>query len=116
NCDEVLLRAGKRWAPVVTKPLPDRLEELDSTQPLTDPEANFALDIPRNRLLSALGWRECPRTAPGAGQIEVRMQVIGLNYKDPLKIIGLLGERELAPTYFGTVPGMEGVGTVVRVG
>src|SRR5262249_23498017 len=25
-------------------------------------------------------------------------------------------ERELAPTYFGTEPGMEGVGTVVRVG
>ncbi|WP_280447213.1 type I polyketide synthase [Nocardia cyriacigeorgica] len=116
NCDEVLLREGKRWAPVVTKPLPERLEELDSTRPLTDPEANFALDIPRNRLMSALAWRECPRTAPGPGQIEVRMQVIGLNYKDPLKIIGLLGERELAPTYFGTVPGMEGVGTVVRVG
>ncbi|WP_280232917.1 type I polyketide synthase [Nocardia cyriacigeorgica] len=116
NCDEVLLRDGKRWAPVVTKPLPDRLEELDAVRPLTDPEVNFELDMPRTRLLSALAWRECPRPAPGAGQLEVRMQVIGLNYKDPLKIIGLLGERELAPTYFGTVPGMEGVGTVVGVG
>ncbi|MFE3445793.1 type I polyketide synthase [Nocardia sp. NPDC059180] len=116
NCDEVLLREGKRWAPVVTKPLLDRLEALDSAQPLTDPEVNFELDMPRTRLLSALAWRECQRPEPGAGQLEVRMQVIGLNYKDPLKIIGLLGERELAPTYFGTVPGMEGVGTVIRVG
>ncbi|GEM31393.1 putative polyketide synthase [Nocardia neocaledoniensis NBRC 108232] len=116
HCDEVVLRDGKRWAPVVTKPLAERLEQLDTAEPLTDPEANFTLDTPRTRLLSQLAWRQCPRTAPGPGEVEVRMQVIGLNYKDPLKIIGLLGERELAPTYFGTVPGMEGVGTVVRVG
>ncbi|MBF6175844.1 type I polyketide synthase [Nocardia blacklockiae] len=116
NSDEVLLRDGVRWVPVVTKPLPDRLEALDTAAPLTDPEANFTLELPRTRLLSALAWRECPRRAPEPGEIEVRMQVIGLNYKDPLKVIGLLGERELAPTYFGTVPGMEGVGTVVRVG
>ncbi|WP_460699021.1 type I polyketide synthase [Nocardia thraciensis] len=116
NVDEVLLRDGKRWAPVVTKPMEERLEALDTPEPLTDPEVNFELELPRNRLLSQLAWRECPRRAPGPGEVEVRMQVIGLNYKDPLKVIGLLGERELAPTYFGTVPGMEGAGTVVRVG
>ncbi|MEV0359105.1 SDR family NAD(P)-dependent oxidoreductase [Nocardia sp. NPDC050697] len=116
NLDEVALRSGTRWAPLVTKPLPDRLEALDTAAPLTDPEANFALEMPRTRVLSGLAWRECPRPEPGADQVEVRMKVIGLNYKDPLKVIGLLGERELAPTYFGTVPGMEGVGEVVRVG
>ncbi|MFF3568737.1 type I polyketide synthase [Nocardia jiangxiensis] len=116
NTDEVLLREGVRWAPVVTKPLPERLEQLDTDRPLTDPEANFTLELPRTRVLSALAWRECPRPAPGPDQVEVRMQVIGLNYKDPLKVIGLLGERELAPTYFGTVPGMEGVGEITRLG
>ncbi|MEV5651065.1 type I polyketide synthase [Nocardia sp. NPDC052254] len=116
NSDEVLLRNGKRWATVITKPLPERLEELETAAPLTDSQANFELDMPRTRVLSGLGWRECPRVEPGTGELEIRMQVVGLNYKDPLKVIGLLGERELAPTYFGTVPGMEGVGTVVRVG
>ncbi|MFD3510125.1 type I polyketide synthase [Nocardia sp. NPDC058666] len=116
NTDEVVLRDGVRWAPVVTKPLPDRIEELETSHPLADPEANFELDLPRTRLLSQVAWRQCPRPAPAPGEVEVRMAVIGLNYKDPLKIIGLLGERELAPTYFGTVPGMEGIGTVVRVG
>ncbi|WP_067855432.1 type I polyketide synthase [Nocardia shimofusensis] len=116
NTDEVALRSGTRWSPVVTKPLPARLEALDTAEPLTDPEANFALEMPRTRVLSALAWRQCPRPEPGAGQLEVRMKVIGLNYKDPLKVVGLLGERELSPTYFGTVPGMEGVGEVVRVG
>ncbi|MFF3227211.1 type I polyketide synthase [Nocardia suismassiliense] len=116
NTDEVALRSGTRWTPLVTKPLPDRLEALDTAEPLTDPQANFVLELPRTRVLSALAWRQCPRPEPGPGRLEVRMKVIGLNYKDPLKVIGLLGERELAPTYFGTVPGMEGVGEVVRVG
>ncbi|WP_216895846.1 type I polyketide synthase [Nocardia alni] len=116
NSDEVLLREGVRWVPVVTKPLPERLEDLDTDRPLTDPDANFTLDLPRTRVLSSVAWRECARPAPGPGQVEVRMQVIGLNYKDPLKVIGLLGERELAPTYFGTVPGMEGVGKITRLG
>ncbi|MGW4365664.1 type I polyketide synthase [Nocardia takedensis] len=116
DTDEVALRSGTRWSPVVDKPLPARLEALDTAAPLTDPEADFALEMPRSRVLSALAWRQCPRRDPAPDQIEVRMKVIGLNYKDPLKVIGLLGERELAPTYFGTVPGMEGVGEVVRVG
>ncbi|WP_030519445.1 type I polyketide synthase [Nocardia rhamnosiphila] len=116
NTDEVALRGGTRWTPLVTKPLPERLEQLDTAEPLTDPEVNFALEMPRSRVLSALAWRRCPRPAPEPGRLEVRMKVVGLNYKDPLKVIGLLGERELAPTYFGTVPGMEGVGEVVRVG
>ncbi|GAA5050629.1 type I polyketide synthase [Nocardia callitridis] len=116
NSDEVLLRADKRWVPVVTTPLQERIDELDTAQPLEDPEADFALELPKSRLLSALAWRRAERRAPGAGEVEVRMQVLGLNYKDPLKVMGILGERELAETFFGTSPGMEGVGTVVRVG
>lgn len=116
NSDEVLLRGGDRWLPVVTTPLPERIEALEKSEPLTDPEADFALEIPPTRLLSGLAWRQVPRRDPGPGQIEVRMKVVGLNYKDPLKVMGLLGERELGETYFGTVPGMEGVGEVVRLG
>ncbi|MEU0538903.1 SDR family NAD(P)-dependent oxidoreductase [Nocardia sp. NPDC005978] len=114
--EEVFLRAGLRWSTVVTRALPDRLAALDQPEPLTDPEANFALDIPKSRLLSQLGWRRAARREPGAGEIEVRMEAIGLGFKDPLKILGVLGENELAATAFGTAPGMEGAGTVVRVG
>ncbi|WP_327139777.1 type I polyketide synthase [Nocardia sp. NBC_01327] len=116
DSDEVLLRAGKRWAPVVTRPLQQRVDALDTAAPLADPDAAFGLEVPRSRLLSALAWRGCPRPDPGPGEVEVRMRVIGLNYKDPLKVMGILGERELAATFFGTKPGMEGVGTVERVG
>lgn len=116
NSDEVLLRAGKRWAPVVTRSLRERVDSLETAAPLSDSDADFELELPRSRLLSALAWRGSARTDPGPGEVEVRMRVIGLNYKDPLKVMGILGERELAATFFGTSPGMEGVGTVERLG
>ncbi|NKX88821.1 type I polyketide synthase [Nocardia coubleae] len=114
--DEVILRDGLRWVTVVDRTMPQRLETLDTAEPLTDPEANFELELPRSRTFARLGWRRCERRAPGPGEVELRMRAVGLNYKDALKVIGVLGERELAPTYFGTVPGMEGAATVVRVG
>ncbi|WP_109524024.1 MULTISPECIES: type I polyketide synthase [Nocardia] len=116
DTDEVLLRKGLRWSTVVTRALPERLAERDRPEPLTDPEANFALDIPRSRVLSQLGWRRATRRAPGPGEVEVRMAAIGLGFKDPLKVLGVLGADELAGTHFGVHPGMEGAGTVVRVG
>ncbi|OQS16864.1 polyketide synthase [Nocardia donostiensis] len=114
--DEVFLRNDLRWSTVVQRALPDRLAGLDQPEPLPDPEANFTLDIPRSRMLSQLGWRRSERRAPGHGEVEVRMAAIGLGFKDPLKVLGVLGEDDLAGTHFGTAPGMEGAGTVVRVG
>lgn len=116
NSDEVLLRGGARWLPRITAPLQERIDVLETAAPLTDPEADFALELPKSRLLSALAWRRTPRRDPGPGEVEVGMQIIGLNYKDPLKVMGILGERELAGTFFGTSPGMEGVGRVTRLG
>ncbi|WP_228803873.1 type I polyketide synthase [Nocardia higoensis] len=116
NVDEVFLRNGLRWVAAVSATLPERIEALDEAVPLTDPEANFALEIPSARVLSRLAWRACGRRAPGAGEVEVRMRAVGLNYKDPLKIIGVLSERDLADTFFGSSPGMEGIGVVTRVG
>ncbi|MGW5312199.1 SDR family NAD(P)-dependent oxidoreductase [Nocardia thailandica] len=116
DTDEVFLRNGLRWCTTVVRALPDRLAALDETTPLTDPEANYRLDVPADRVLSRLGWRRTERRAPGPGEVEVRMAAVGLGFKDPLKILGVLGPDDLADTHFGTAPGMEGAGTVVRVG
>ncbi|MDP7722115.1 type I polyketide synthase [Mycobacterium sp. TY814] len=114
--DEIILRNGSRWAVVVTQTLSQRVESMAQQHPLTDPDANFAVDLPKSRILSELGWRSCARPAPGAGEVELRMQVVGLNYKDAIKVVGLLGKRELEGTHFGTDLGMEGVGVITRVG
>ncbi|WP_405490117.1 beta-ketoacyl synthase N-terminal-like domain-containing protein [Nocardia sp. NBC_00511] len=116
RADEVVLRNGLRWATVVAATLPDRLEARDATEALTDPDANFALELPKSRIMSRLAWRRCGRREPGPDEVEVRILAVGLNYKDPLKVIGVLGEREMTGTFYGTEPGMEADAVIVRVG
>ncbi|MGX1773327.1 SDR family NAD(P)-dependent oxidoreductase [Nocardia brasiliensis] len=115
RADEVALRAGACWAMQLRHTLRDQLANWDLARPL-DPESSFRLEIPRSRLLSELSWRAVERVAPGPGEVEIRVDAVGLNYKDPLKILGVLTEKELAGTYFGVEVGMEGAGEVVRVG
>ncbi|WP_063048631.1 type I polyketide synthase [Nocardia arthritidis] len=116
RADEVALRAGACWALHLRKSLREHLAVWDESAPLTDPEGSFRLEIPRSRLLSDLAWRAVDRVAPGPGEVEIRMDAVGLNYKDALKALGVLTEKELAGTYFGTELGMDGFGVVERVG
>jgi NADPH:quinone reductase-like Zn-dependent oxidoreductase/acyl carrier protein len=81
----------------------------------TDVE-NFQIEIPKTRLLADLALRQVDRVPPGPGEVELRVEAVGLNYKDSMKIVGMLTERELAGTYFGMSVGMEVAAEVVRVG
>ncbi|MBF6329484.1 type I polyketide synthase [Nocardia transvalensis] len=114
--DEVALRAGACWTARWRHTLTDHLARWNNSRPLTDPQRSFGLDVPRSRLLSELAWRTTERVAPGPDEVEVRMQLVSLNYKDALKALGVLTEKELTGTYFGTEIGMDGYGIVERVG
>ncbi|MBU3066322.1 SDR family NAD(P)-dependent oxidoreductase [Nocardia sp. NEAU-G5] len=116
SADEVALRAGACWTIRWRHTLSDHLTRWNTPQPLTDPEQSFRLEVPQSRLLSDLALRTTERIAPGHGEIEIRMDAVGLNYKDTRKIIGVLTEKELAGTYYGTEIGMDGYGVVERVG
>ncbi|WP_063022674.1 type I polyketide synthase [Nocardia niwae] len=114
--DEIGVRGADHWAVRLDRNFGAHLEERNRAVPLPDPEASFAVEIPKSRLMSDLALRETERIAPGPGEIEVRMEAAGLNYKDAMKVIGVLTEKELAGTYFGMTVGMEGSGVVERVG
>jgi len=114
--DELKLHAGQALAPQLQRTLAQRRAGHEQGRPLHDPEANFAIELPTTRLLADLALREVPRRAPGAGEVELRLEALELNYKDAMKAIGLLSEKELGGTYFGMSIGMSGVGVVTRVG
>ncbi|ADG96805.1 Mycocerosate synthase [Segniliparus rotundus DSM 44985] len=114
--DEVAVRAGRRWVQRMRRSLPELTEAWETPFQAADPEVAYEVQLPKSRLLKDIALRECDRVEPGPRQVEIRVETIGLNYKDPLKVIGILADRELEGTYFGLEPGMEGFGVVTRVG
>lgn len=114
--DEVALRQGSRWVVTLRSSLAEHLAVRDEPTTLRDPEQSFAIEVPASKLLSDITFRAHRRREPGPGEIEVKMEAVGLNYKDPLKVMGVLTDKELAGTYFGTTLGLEGAGIVTRVG
>ncbi|MFJ1455974.1 SDR family NAD(P)-dependent oxidoreductase [Nocardia sp. N2S4-5] len=114
--DEIAVRGEQHWAVRIDQGLRSHLDRRAQAAPLRDPERSFELEVPQSRLISDLGLRETDRVAPGPGEVELRMETVGLNYKDAMKVIGVLTEKELGDTYFGMTVGMEGSGIVARVG
>jgi len=112
DADEVALRGDLRTVIVNQSRLSRRLAALEEVEPRN---VNFEMEAPPGQL-AGLALREIPRRAPGPGEIELRMEGIGLNFKDPMKVLGVLGEAELAGTRFGAELGMEGMGVVTRIG
>lgn len=66
--------------------------------------------------LDSLVWEYAERIPPGEGEIEIRIHSTSLNYKDVLKLEGRLHPVALENTFWGTSPGMECSGTVIRSG
>ncbi len=79
-------------------------------------EEPIALKVGSPGRLDTLKWVRGHREPPGPGQIEVEVLRVGLNFKDVLKAMGLLGDAALEGTYLGRDLGMEAAGRVRRVG
>lgn len=114
--DEIVWRDGALWAPRISRGAGAHLAARTQASRLGDEVENFELEIPKSRLLIDLALRETVRVAPGPGEVELRIEAVGLNYKDTMKIVGMLTEKELAGTYYGTSIGMEAAAEVVRIG
>ncbi|VEG16361.1 mycocerosate synthase [Mycolicibacterium phlei] len=116
RAEEVAVRAGERWTQRMRRSLSELVAPWEEPFEPTDPEVAYEVQIPDTRTLKDIALRACDRIEPGPRQVEVRVETLGLNYKDPLKVLGILTERELGETYFKLEPGMEGFGVVTRVG
>ncbi|WP_078316013.1 type I polyketide synthase [Mycobacterium sp. D16Q16] len=116
RAEEVAVRAGVRWTQRMRRSLSELVAPWEEAFEPTDPDVAYEVQIPDTRTLKDIALRACDRVEPGPRQVEVRVETLGLNYKDPLKVLGILTERELGETYFKLDPGMEGFGVVTRVG
>ncbi len=107
--DEVALRGGQRHVP--------RLQHRGLESPVAKPvimssDHPFRLEVPTVGILDNFVLRATPRTAPGPGQVEIRVRALGLNFRDVLIALGLV-----PPVFKGTLDfGWESAGTIVALG
>ncbi|MBO0878872.1 MAG: SDR family NAD(P)-dependent oxidoreductase, partial [Mycobacterium sp.] len=66
--------------------------------------------------ITEVGFAGTTRRAPGPQEVEIEVAYAGLNFKDVLKVTGLLSSEALEGSYSQETFGMECSGTVVRTG
>jgi acyl transferase domain-containing protein/NADPH:quinone reductase-like Zn-dependent oxidoreductase/acyl carrier protein len=66
--------------------------------------------------LERLHWTRGARRAPDAGEVEIRVEASGLNFRDVMFALGVLPDEAVENGFAGATVGMECAGVVTRVG
>jgi polyketide synthase 2/polyketide synthase 5 len=89
--DEVALRDGERFvAGIVTAPLTETERRSAARRVVAYGRDRFALRPVRPGDLDTLALVQGERRAPGPGEVEIRVEAAGLNFRDVLLAMGLL--------------------------
>jgi acyl transferase domain-containing protein/NADPH:quinone reductase-like Zn-dependent oxidoreductase/acyl carrier protein len=102
---EVTLAAGARLVPRLVPGLP--------APPLPGP---LRLGIAQSGRLGTLRWEAGETRAPGPGEVAIRIEAAGLNFRDLMWAQGLLPEEVLEAGFAGPTLGMECAGVVEAAG
>ncbi len=116
--DEVALRSGERLVRRMVRASTAELEETAAGSRLLSPSDGhaFTLEVGRAGSLDSLRFRAIERRNPAPGEVEIAIQVASLNFKDVLKVMGVLPEEAYQDTFFGLAIGMEAAGVITAVG
>jgi acyl transferase domain-containing protein/NAD(P)-dependent dehydrogenase (short-subunit alcohol dehydrogenase family) len=101
--DKIALRGGQRLAAQLQK------RQRDTVAKPHIPQAPYRLESNGQGTLDGLVVASAERRAPGRGEVEIRIQATGLNFRDVLNVLGLY------PGDAGPLGG-ECAGEVVRIG
>lgn len=89
---------------------------LPPTPDLTRAPDAVTLDFPRRGMLEHFAWAPIVRRSPEPHEIEIEVIATGLNFRDVMLAMGLLGDDVLDDGMAGAVFGFECVGRVIRRG
>ena len=84
--------------------------------PPAPPQGPAVLAIRQPGQLGSLAWEPLDLPAPGAGEVVVRVEAAGLNFRDLMWAQGLLPEEALVHGFAGPTLGMEMAGVVEQAG
>ncbi|MFC0191748.1 type I polyketide synthase [Aureimonas pseudogalii] len=115
--DEVVLRGTERLvARIARMPGFAAADETPVAVSTLADDVRFRLDTGAGGSFEALGFRESERRAPGDGEVELAVLSAALNFKDVLKVLGVLPKKAYENTFFGETLGMEAAAVVTAVG
>lgn len=103
---EITVSAAGRMVPRLRQGLPEP----------PPPPGPRMLAVAQPGQLSSLHWVPMASPAPGAGEVAIRVEAAGLNFRDLMWAQGLLPEETLLPGFAGPGLGIECAGVVEAVG
>ncbi|MEU8938691.1 type I polyketide synthase [Streptomyces goshikiensis] len=111
--DEVALRDERRYVARIDRaPVTAAERTASTTRVVRYGEDGFRLRAGRLGDLDSLELAATGRRQPGEGEVEVRVQAAGINFRDVLTTLGMLGSEPLTPYRIG----FECAGEVTAVG
>ncbi|MEA5560868.1 SDR family NAD(P)-dependent oxidoreductase [Planktothrix agardhii] len=97
--DQIAFRKGDRWVPRLIK----------KSQHHSFPQTSLQLQITQRGTLEHLKWQPISRRQPSFGEVEIKVQATGLNFRDVLNAL------DLYPGEAGDL-GLECAGEIIAVG
>lgn len=80
------------------------------------PRGAMTLGFPLPGQLRHLAWQSTALPAPGEGEVEIRVEATGLNFRDVMYTLGLLSDEAIENGFAGPTLGLEFAGVVERLG
>ena len=113
---EIVLDAeGRRFATRLrTLPAPGVEPAANANRDDTRQAMTLGFELPGQ--LRNLRWSATPLPQPGRGEVEVRVQATGLNFRDVMYTLGLLSDEAIENGFAGPTLGLEFSGVVAAVG
>ena len=106
--NEILLRGGGRYAPRLTRGLP---------QPAPGAaDGGFTLAFEEREAQERVVLNRIAIPRPGAGEVSVRVHAAGVNFRDVVRRIGLLPVEAFEEGFAGPTLGLEFAGEVIAAG
>lgn len=80
------------------------------------PRGAMTLGFPLPGQLRHLAWQPTDLPAPGEGEVGIRVEATGLNFRDVMYTLGLLSDEAIENGFAGPTLGLEFAGIVERLG
>lgn len=115
--DDVALQGADRLVTRLVRK-PDLLRRDETPVPVADlgEGVRFGLDLGGGGSFDRLRLVQTDRRQPAAGEVELAVLSAALNFKDVLKVLGVLPKKAYENTFFGEDLGMEAAAVVTAVG